>query len=137
MAFVRSWVQRSSSGSFDRLGLGTGDDRVYDDTLAGACRRIVSVSNRGGARHTGAHCGHAPLFDCATTVDLFLDDLHGHERWLSDCWQHFRLRAPLVRGVWLFKSPWIAHNDLPDAVSGKPRLRGTASTDDLFSEERS
>src|SRR5438132_5239593 len=170
MAFVRSRVQRSSSGSFDRVGLGAGDDRVhvigglayrrarsspnffsrchylsdcslddgvYDDTLAGACRRFVSLSHRGSTRYAGADRSGAAIFDYATTLDLLLDDLHGDERWLSDRWQHFRLRAPFVRRVWLLKSPWIAHNNLPDTIPGKPRLRGTASADDLFSEERS
>src|SRR6266699_899056 len=131
---------RSSSNFFSRCHYLSGcslDDGVYDCKMAGACRRVVSVSDRRSAWHTGAHCRHAPLLDCAATLNLLLDDLHGDERWLSDRWQHFRLRAPFVRRVWLFKSPWIAHNNLPDTIPGKPQLRGTASADDLFSEERS
>src|SRR5437667_5842935 len=170
MAFVRSRVQRSSSGGFDRVGLGTGDDRVhvvgglahrrarsspnffsrchylsdcslddgvYDDTLAGACRRFVSLSHRGSTRYAGADRSGAAIFDYATTLDLLLDDLHGDERWLSDRWQHFRLRAPFVRRIWLFKFSWIAHYDLSHAFPREPRLRGAAFPDDLFSAQRS
>src|SRR5438105_10766654 len=165
MAFVRSRVQRSIGGSFSRVGLGAGDDRVHavsrlanrrgrpspnffpwrlclsgcprghglhDDKMAGACRRLVSFGHRGGTRHAGADRRRAPIFDYATTLDLILDDLHGHERWLYDCGTHLRLRPPNVRSTWSFKSIWITDNYLPDDIPGKLWVCVPAYSVDFF-----
>src|SRR6266478_1669049 len=93
MAFVRSRVQRSIGGSFSRVGLGAGDDRVhavsrlgnrrgrpspnffpwrlclpgcprghglYDDKMAGACRRLVSLGIGEAIRTAGVDAGARP-----------------------------------------------------------------------------
>src|SRR6266478_4764323 len=105
---------------------------VYDDKMARACGRTVSFGHRRGVRHAGADRRRAPLFDYATTLDLLLDHLYGHERWLPDRCTHLRLCPAVVRRTWSFKSLWITNNYLPDAVFGKPRFRAAASSDDLF-----
>src|SRR5438552_519047 len=170
MAFGGSWVQRSIGGSFGRVGLGTGDDRVYavswlghrcgrpspnflpwrlclpgcprchgvhDHKMAGACRRLVSFSHWRGTRHAGAARSRATIFDDATTLNLLLGHLHGHERWLPDCGTHLRLRAADIRRTWSSKFLWITDNNVPDTVPGKPRFRDTAPSDDLFPAQRS
>ena len=166
MALIGSWVQRSSCRSFNRLGLGAGDDRVhalsrfahgrarsapnillwrlrllgcpsgdglYRNTVAGTRRRFVPFGHRRGLRYAGPDRSYAAVFNDATTLHLLLDHLHGHECRLPDRGANFRLYPAVIRRTWSHNSLWIRDQRLPLAVSGKPRFRATASSDDLFS----
>src|SRR5207253_2401077 len=110
---------------------------LHDNKMAGAGRWLISASHRGGARHASADRRRAAVFDYATTLDLVLDHLHGHERWLPDCCTHLRLRPAILRRTWPSGSLWITDNYVPGAFPGEPRFRDPAFSGHLFSAQRS
>src|SRR5947207_13532075 len=97
--------------------------------MAGACRRFISVGHRRGLGHTGADRRDAAIFDDATTLDLIIDHLYGHERWLPDSCSHFRLRPADVGRTWLVKCLCVSHNYLSNAVPREHWLRGDDFSD--------
>src|ERR1035437_7332064 len=105
--------------------------------MAGAGRRAASFSHWRGPGLAGADCRHPTIFDDSATLDLLLNHLQCHERWLPDRSVDLRLRPADVGRTWSSRFLRISSNDLSHTVFGSPRVRDTASADDLFSATRS